>query len=221
MQLFSVLRRRDIVVAVSSDTADEELLARWRQGDRDAGGTLMDRNFPRIKAFFARKTSDRDLIQELTQRTFMRCLDKLSGFEQRSSFSSFIYGIARNILLEHYRELRKSERHTPIEETPVEALDPTPFSIVERSSERKLIIHVLRRLPLDLQIIVELYFFEQLSARLVSEVLGLPEGTVRGRIRSCRDRIEQHVRDLAESPEQLDSTLTTLSRWAQGVREQV
>lgn len=208
-------------VPVSSDTDDAELLTRWRRGETHAAGALMERNFPRIKAFFARKVSDRELIQELTQRTFMRCLDKLSAFEQRSSFSSFIFGIARNILLEHYREQRMSERHTPIEDTPIVNLDPTPFSVVERNSERKLIIHILRRLPLDLQIIVELYFFEQLSARQVAEVLGLPEGTVRGRIRSCRERIEQHVHDLAESPEQLDSTLTTLSRWAQAVREQV
>lgn len=181
----------------------------------------MEHNFPRIKAFFARKMSDRDLVQELTQRTFERCLEKVHAFEHRSSFSTFIYGIARFILLEHYRELRRAEQHDPIEETPVVDLDPTPFSIVERNSERKLIIHVLRRLPLDVQILVELYFFEHQPARHVAEVLGVPEGTVRGRIRACRQQIERHVRELAESPEQLESTLTTLSRWAQEVREQV
>jgi RNA polymerase sigma factor (sigma-70 family) len=206
---------------VSSDTDDAELLACWRRGDRDAAGQLMERNFPRIKAFFARKTSDRDLVQELTQRTFERCLHKVHTFEQRSNFSSFIYGIARYILLEHYRERRRTEQHDPIEDTPVVDLDPSPFAIIERNSERKLIIHVLRRLPLDLQILVELYFFENLSARQVAEVLELPEGTVRGRIRACRQQVEQHVRDLAESPEQLESTLTTVSRWAQQVREQV
>lgn len=206
---------------VSSDTDDAELLGRWRRGERAAADVLMERNFPRIKAFFAHKTSERDLIQELTQRTFLRCLDKVSAFEQRSSFSSFIYGIARNILLEHYRELRRAEQHVPIEDTPVVDLDPTPFSIVERDSERKLLIHVLRRLPLDLQILAELYFFEKLPGRQVAEVLELPEGTIRGRIRSCRQQIERHVRDLAESPEQLESTLMTLSRWAQQVREQV
>lgn len=206
---------------VSSDTDDAELLVRWVRGDREAAGKLMEHNFPRIKAFFARKTSDRDLVQELTQRTFVRCLDKVHAFEHRSSFSSFIYGIARYILLEHYRERRRAEQHDPIEEMPVVDLDPTPFSIVERNSERKLIIHVLRRLPLDVQILVELYFFEKLPARQVAEVLGIPEGTVRGRIRACRQQIERHVRDLAESPEQLESTLTTLSRWAQEVREQV
>jgi RNA polymerase sigma factor (sigma-70 family) len=151
----------------------------------------------------------------------LRCIDKVHTFEQRSSFLSFIYGIARYILLEHYRERRRAEQHISIEDTPVVNLDPTPFAIVEQRSERKLLIHVLRRLPLDLQILVELYFFEKLSARQVAEVLELPEGTIRGRIRSSRKQIEQHVRDLAESPEQLESTLLTLSGWAQQMREQV
>lgn len=207
--------------AVSSDSNDAELLARWRLGDTDAADTLMERNFPRIKAFFAHKTSDRDLVQELTQRTFMRCLDKVESFQQRSSFSSFLYGIARFILLEHFRDHRRAEQHVPIEETPLVDLDPTPFSMVERNSERKLLIHVLRRLPLDLQILVELYFFEKMSARQVSEVLELAEGTVRGRIRTCRQQIERHIHDLAESPEQLESTMMTLSTWAQQIRDQV
>lgn len=206
---------------VTIETEDAELLDRWRQGDRDAAERLIERNFPRVKKFFAHKTSDRDLIQELAQRTFVRCIDKVHTFEQRSSFASFIYGIARFILLEHYREIRRAERDIPIEEIPMVDLDPTPFAIVERRSERKLLIHVLRRLPLDMQNLVELYFFENLPARQVAEVLELPEGTVRGRIRSCRKQIEQHVRDLADSPEQLESTLMTLETWAQQIREQL
>lgn len=200
---------------------DADLLALWRAGDGDAGGKLMDRNFPRIKKFFARKTADYDLIKELTQRTFERCIEKVHAFEGRSSFSSFIYGIARNILLEHFRERQRAERDVPIEDIPIVDLDPTPFSIVEQRSERKLIIHALRRLPLKMQIVAELYFFEKLSGREVAEVLELSEGTVRGRIRACRDQLQGIIHDLAESPEQLESTLMTLSSWAQRVREQI
>ena len=198
-----------------------DLLNRWREGNEHAGEILMDRNFPRIKSFFARKTSDHELIKELTQRTFMRCLDKVSTFEGRSSFSSFIYGIAHHILLEYFREQRRSERSIPISETPVADLDPSPFSIVERKSERKLIIHALRRLPLQMQIIAELYFFEELSGREIGEVLGVSEGTVRGRIRSCRKQLKEHIHALAESPQQLESTLMTLSLWGKQVREQI
>lgn len=181
----------------------------------------MDRNFPRIKNFFARKTAEHDLIKELTQRTFMRCLDKVSTFEGRSSFSSFIYGIAHNILMEHFRERRRSQRDVDISETPVADLDPTPFSIVEQKSDRKLIIHALRRLPLQMQIIAELYFLEELPGREIAEILEIPEGTVRGRIRSCRRQLQEHLQDLAESPEQLESTLMTLSAWGQQIREQI
>lgn len=206
---------------MSSTGEDAQLLAQWRAGDQKAGETLIERNFPRVKRFFRRKTSNRDVVQELSQRTFIRCMDKIDAFEHRSSFSSFLYGIARNILLEHYREQRKADRGVSVEEVPAVDLEPSPFSIVERRSERKLIIHVLRRLPLDTQILIELYFFENLPGRQVSEVLELPEGTVRGRIRSCRGQVEKLVRQLAESPEQLESTMMTLETWARKVREKV
>ncbi len=206
---------------MKDERSDAELLALWRAGDSGAGGELVDRNFPRIKAFFARKTSEYDLIKELTQRTFERCVLKVHTFEGRSSFSSFIYGIASKILLEHYRERRRSERDVPIEDVPIVDLDPTPFAIVEQNSERKLIIHALRRLPLEMQIIAELYLFEKLSGREVSEVLGLSEGTVRGRIRACRQQLQGHIHDLAESPEQLESTLMTLSKWSEDIREKI
>lgn len=181
----------------------------------------MDRNFPRIKRFFARKVGDHDLIKELTQRTFVRCMSKLEAFEGRSTFSSFIYGISHNILLEYFREQRKYERQDPVEDLPLEDLDPSPFSIVEHKDERKLLIHALRRLPLRLQIIADLYLLEDLPGREISEILGISEGTIRGRIRACREQLKQHIQELAESPEQLESTLMTLSRWGMQVREKI
>lgn len=209
-------------MADTTDTVeDSELLVRWRDGDKKAGNQLFDRNFADVKKFFARKVSNPALVADLVQRTFERCINKIENFEGRSSFRAFLIGIARIILLEHYRGSRYTSREISVEEQPIADLDPTPFLLVERDSERKFMIHLLRRLPLDTQIIAELYFFENLPARQVAEVLGQPEGTVRGRIRSCRKQVETLVHKFAESPEQLESTLMTLGTWAKRVREQI
>lgn len=201
--------------------SDADLLARWRDGDPKAGNDLIERHFARIKRFFERKVSEEHLVKELLQRTFERCLEKVDEFEGRSSFFSFLYGIARNIFLEYCREHRKEQRFVDVEEVPLVDLDPNPFSVIERDRDRKLLINVLRRLPFDTQVVVELYFFEKLPASQIAEVVGRPEGTVRGRIKSARKQVETLVRELAESPEQLDSTLMTLETWARRVREEL
>lgn len=209
-----------------SDPIDEDdlvLFGRWKDGDRDAGDVLITRHFKKIQRFFGRKVGDQDLVGELVQRTFDRCTKRLPAFEGRSSFSSFLFGIARHILLEHFRQARRDGRSTSIdvEQTPLVDLDPSPFTVLEARDDRKLLIHVLRRLPLDDQILVELYFFENLSAPQVSEILGVPETTLRARIRSCRKRAGELVRELAESKEQLESTMMTLNGWADRVKGQL
>ena len=208
---------------MASDEDDFELFLRWQDGDRQAGGVLIERHFKKIQRFFARKVGDQELVQELVQRTFDRCTKRLPAFAARSVFSSFLYGIARHILLEYFREARRAGRSTPIEveQTPLVDLDPSPFTVLEARADRKLLIHVLRRLPLDDQILVELYFFEDLSAPQICEIVGLPETTLRARIRSCRKRAGELVRELAESKEQLESTVMTLNGWADGVKERV
>jgi RNA polymerase sigma factor (sigma-70 family) len=206
-----------------SDDDDLTLLRRWKAGDRDAGDVLITRHFKKIQRFFRRVVADEALVNELIQRTFVRCTDKLAGFQERSSFSSFLYGIARHILLERFRELRRDGRSSSleVEQTPIVDLDPSPFTAIEAREDRKLLIHALRELPLDDQILVMLYFFEDLSAPQVCEILGVPETTLRARIRSCRKRVIEIVRRLAESPQQLESTLMTINAWADAMKAQV
>lgn len=199
---------------------EAELLDRWRRGDAKAGNDLIARQFPRIKRFFSRKTSDRDIIEELVQQTFDRCVRKLEAFEGRSSFDTFIYGIARHVLLEHYRERRRSDRQVAVEETPMIDLDMGPFVAVESREERKLLINALRRLSLDTQILVELYFFEGLKGPTVCEILGLSETKFRGRIRGARRDLQRHIETLTDSPELQKSTQMTLHSWARKVRGQ-
>lgn len=203
------------------DDDDLELFQRWKQGNRESGDELITRHFKKVQRFFARKVGDRTLVKELVQRTFARCTDKLPGFERRSSFSSFLFGIARNILLEYFREVRRDGLSTPIdvEQTPLFDLDPSPFTVLEARADRKQLIHVLRRLPLDDQILIELYFFEDLPGPQVCEILGIPETTLRSRIRSCRKRAAEVAHQLEESAEHLKTTLTTINGWAKGVKD--
>jgi len=202
---------------VGGDNSD--LLERWRQGDRQAGNQLIAGQFARIKRFFARKTNSRDVIEELMQRTFSRCVDRLDAFEGRSSFDTFIYGIARYVLLEYYRERRRSDRMVAVEETPVADLEPEPFMAVEGKENRKLLINALRRLSLDSQIIVELYFFEDLKGPQVREIMGLTEGELRSRVRAAKHTIQRHIKDFTNSPDLLKSTQMTLLTWARKIRD--
>src|SRR5689334_12294264 len=83
---------------------ENDLLARWRAGDRAAGEVLMQRYRAILCRFFQRRTSEN--VEELVQDTLMACLRAIDQFEGRSSFRTFLFGIAHRQFLMNLRAKR-------------------------------------------------------------------------------------------------------------------
>ncbi|HWN68565.1 MAG TPA: sigma factor-like helix-turn-helix DNA-binding protein, partial [Haliangium sp.] len=79
----------------------------------------------------------------------------------------------------------------------------------------------LRGIPVDYQVILELHYWEQMNTEDMAEALALPVGTVRSRLRRARELLEQAMGRLAESPGELQSTLTRLDDWAERCRQEM
>lgn len=85
----------------------DRLAAAARDGDRRAFTTLMLDTHAELRAFLSVRIADPDLMDEIEQSTFVTCYQRLSGYELRGSFLSWLKGIARNLLL---RELVQRSR---------------------------------------------------------------------------------------------------------------
>ena len=79
----------------------------------------------------------------------------------------------------------------------------------------------LRRIPLDYQVALELFFWEHLTGPEIAQVLGVPEGTVRTRLRRGRLALEEQVKLLAASPTDASATIDRLDEWAASIRARV
>jgi RNA polymerase sigma factor (sigma-70 family) len=197
---------------------DAVLFESWCRGDRRAGAQLFERHYEAIARFFHNKAHhDAD---DLIQRTFLRCVETHARIRKPTSFRYYLFGVARNVLLEYLEEKgRRQRREAPnFLSTSIEDVAPTPSSALARAREERLILHALRRIPLELQIILELYYWEELRARELAEVLDLPEGTVRTRIRRAKQLFEEEIARVAESPALAHSTLCDLEGWARRLR---
>ena len=85
--------------------------------------------------------------------------------------------------------------------------------------EQRLLLRALRALPIELQTLLELAYWEGLSDRELGEVLELPPGTIKSRLRKARQQLEEALPRLARSPDVLLSSRQTLDAWAAGIRE--
>lgn len=199
------------------DVADLELLEAWRAGDATAGGELFERHFAAVRRFFRNKiVGDPD---DLIQKTFLALVEGRDRFRGEASFRRYLLGTANNVLRGHYRSKRRDA--PPIDFSEVSAIDlaPSPSEVFALGDEQRLVLEALRRIPLEFQIALELFYWEELPVLELAAVLDIPLGTVKTRLRRGRQLLEQKIAELAASPERLHTTLTDLDRWARGLRE--
>ncbi|MEX1367132.1 MAG: sigma-70 family RNA polymerase sigma factor [Nannocystaceae bacterium] len=166
---------------------DDVLLRAWASGDEVAGATLYRRHFDALRRFFRTKApSD---YEDLVQTTMLECVRCKGKYRGDLPFRGFLFGVARNTLLHHFRSRSRDRLDLDASRTSVADLDPRPSTIVARNTEHARLTEAMRRIPLDLQIVLELHYWEELSTRELSDALRVPQGTVKSRLRRAREAL--------------------------------
>jgi RNA polymerase sigma factor (sigma-70 family) len=203
---------------MAEDSTDFDLLDAWRAGDRAAGDRLFERHFKGLFRFFRSKVDDA-IAEDLTQTCFLACVDGKDAFRGSASFRTYLFSIARNQLYMHFRKRGRQDKVIEFVTASVADLGAGPGTIAAAKAEQKLLLQALRRIPVDFQIAVELYYWEGLSTRELAEVLDVPEGTVRSRLARAREHLAKQMHDLAQSPALAESTIGDFERWARSLKD--
>ncbi len=206
-----------------TEPTDAELLAQWADGDGVAGNALVQRHFDAVYGFFRSKLGGD--IDDLIQRTFLAALRTHTRLRDTSSFRSYLFAIARNEL---YAELRGRLRdHTAdlgassIDQLCADEPGPDPISEIAEHAEHVLLLRGLRRLPLDDQIALELFYWKGLGAAEVGAVFGHTASGVRSRLARARGRLAELVGELSADSRLVESTIDGFERWSASLGLQV
>jgi len=196
--------------------SDVKLLERWRGGDQQAGNALVRRHFELVYCFFLSKIDS--TAEDLTQRTFLACVEGRDRFREECSFRAYLLAIARRVLFRHFRDRGIERRYIEPGEVSAVDLGTSPTGVLAAQDEHRLLLQALRHLPLDLQIALELYYWERMTQPDIGHVLGIPEGTVKSRLNRARKLAREKIAELAASRELAVSTTGDLEGWARGLR---
>lgn len=150
-----------------------------RRGDRDALGQLVREHYPRVYRFCARRLGD-DLGQDAAQETFVTMQRSLKRYQERSSFETWLLGIAHN----HCRNLARKRRLDPLQmDAWIEHGTPGPTGDGPESVfDREALRCALSKLTEEHREVVLLHEIEGLRYAEIGVVLGVPEGTVKSRL---------------------------------------
>jgi RNA polymerase sigma-70 factor (ECF subfamily) len=180
--------------------AEQSYIERAKEGDNTAFGALYDSYAPAIYRFLAVKVSTRQEAEDLTHEVFLSAWQKLPGFkEQGFPFSSWLYKIARNRVIDYYRT-KKSPISIDDEDSGFEDLsDDAPKAgdavdlILDIASVKK----ALCELSPDQREVIELRYMAELSPIEIAQILGKREGT----IRIIQFRALNKLKELIEGPD--------------------
>jgi len=196
---------------------DEQLYGRWASGERKAGETLIERHLDTVGRFLANKCPDPSRLEDLVATVFERCAKSLGRFGGRSSFRTYLLGIAYNVARD---DLKRHVRSPKFDETitSLASISNSPSAIVAVREEQAMLLQALRQLPFALQAVLELHFFEELTRAEVAQVLELPDGTVASRLRKAKVELRSELEALADNPALLQATVTDLPSWVADLR---
>ena len=167
---------------------DGSLVRRAQDGDERAFEELYRTHVDRVYALCLRMSADRERAEQLTQDTFVRCWEKLGTFREESLFSSWLYRMAVNVVLNDQRSRKR--RHLRLESTG--DLGRYGRAAPEgRTEERIDVERALAGLPDAARTALVLYGIEGYKYREIAEMTGRAEGTVKAQIHRARKLLQE------------------------------
>lgn len=168
---------------------DHELIDRCRQGDRVALGQLVNEYERPIYNAAYRVLGNPDDAADVTQVVFLKVFERLDQYNPKFKFFSWIYRIAINEAINHRNRTRNEQ--TLEEDQFVSAGGPESKLNSEQLAD--LVQDGLMKLQEDYRVVVVLRHFSDLSYRDISDVLHIPEKTVKSRLYSARQVMKTHL----------------------------
>lgn len=173
-----------------------DLLARYREGDRTAFRQLVDTFRERLLQFFYRLCWDRDRAEDLTQELFLKLMLSSKRYKPQGRMTTFVYRVATNLWIDHYRQQRPRPRMFSYDQVlhpaddsaaPREYAgdDPSPHEQLADSEERLAMRKALERLTEPHRLVFELAVYQERPYAEISDLLGIPIGTVKSRMHNA------------------------------------
>jgi RNA polymerase sigma factor (sigma-70 family) len=165
--------------------SDEALLAGLGSGDRDAAAVLVRRFQRRVFGLTLSVLRDRGAAEEAAQESFVRAWRHAAAYDpRRGTVAAWLLTIARNVAI----NMLPARRFDPIDPEVLLAMEgrrPPEAGAEAQVADRELLREPLARLPEDQRRALVLAVFYGYTAREISELDGVPLGTVKTRIRSA------------------------------------
>lgn len=188
------------------EVTDEVLMMRFQAGDKAAFASLVRRHKTAIFNFILRLVRSAPAAEDLVQDVFVKVVQSAADFKHESRFSTWAYAIARNIAIDHLRKMA-FRQHPSLDQAQGEGgdgptlLDRTADAHHSAAVDRVVIGAELGRsitrcveaLPEEQREVFLLREVANLPFKDIAAITGVPENTVKSRMRYALERLQENL----------------------------
>ena len=177
---------------------DVVLIQRILAGDETAFASLVRKYQKQVHALAWGKIRDFHIAEDITQETFLQAYQKLETLEDPTRFPRWLYVIADRLCIAW---LRKNQRQTePLEEADLSGIETEAYSrfVATEHAEtfaearRDLVEKLLAKLKENNRTVITLHYLEGMTYAEIVNFLGVPENTIRSRLRRARQQLKKY-----------------------------
>ena len=165
---------------------DSKTVQRALEGDQSALAQIYDTYAKPIYRYHFSRVDNAPDAEDLTAQTFLAVIESLVRYQHRDNFTAWIFQIARNKLMDHFR---RNHTHGEIYESVVDTAQGDVLEAVVWDESRALLKSLLHLLEEDERELIRLRYTAELSFVEIAQLLGRKEDAVRKAIRRILDRL--------------------------------
>jgi len=167
----------------------EEVLA----GNKQAYAHIINKYKNPLYATILRMTKNPQDAQDLVQEAFIKVYHQLGKYEQKGSFSSWLYRVAINHCMDEFRKKRYSMKQVEVSETTAITTNHPEIVFLKKEKNRQL-ERLIATLPEDERMIILLRYVNELSYSEISEMVDLSLTNVRNKLFRAKKKMREQVK---------------------------
>jgi RNA polymerase sigma-70 factor (ECF subfamily) len=181
------------VALTTDERTDLDLIARWKAGEQRAATLLVARHAAALSRFAA-SVGARDDVEEVVQDTFVRAFASLDGFRGESSLRTWLFTIARRLILDRRRATRRRGEQVEVQEGDVATEYDSLDGVVAEETRARLRLAMDELTPTQREVFV-LRVSEGMSYKEIADTVGTTEGAARVHYHNAMRAIKEFLDD--------------------------
>lgn len=175
------------------EKSDEEICQLVQKGNSEIFGILVERYAEKIKRYSQKFVSQKEDIEDLVQNIFLKAFENIKNFNPKKKFSTWLYAIAHNELVNFLKRKKKM----PILLIELDTLLPHSLrdnglrESIDFENKKEILDKIIEKLEPKYKEPLFLFYFENLSYSEISEILKIPISTVGVRIKRAKEKIKK------------------------------